>query len=193
MFAVINHRPIFYTTLGHGHPLFLPCERAAPTHTQLRPWLDNLASRAQLVYYIQQGQDYPAQLAEINGLRACLQYRQIILFGFDLSGLLAQTFALHHPAHLAGMILCSSPLLTAETAAAADFDPAERLHTITVPTLIIAGRYDIICPPELTAERLHATLPYSQLVILDHSTHFPFKEEPERFTAVVGQWLTQLS
>lgn len=193
MFAVINHRPIFYTTLGRGHPLFLPGAELGQNHTQLRPWLDQLATYAQLVYFTSQSPDYPTQLAEIDGLRVYLRYNQIMLFGFGFGGLLAQAFALHYPEYLAGLILCSSPVITATTAVVHEFDHlADCLHTITTPTLIIAGRHDTTCPPESTAERLHAMLPQSQLVVLDHSTHFPFQEEPERFATVVGKWLTRL-
>ena len=39
-----------------------------------------------------------------------------------------------------------------------------------IPTVIVNGRYDVICPP-YTAYRLHAKLPKSKLVIVDASGH----------------------
>jgi proline iminopeptidase len=39
-----------------------------------------------------------------------------------------------------------------------------------IPTVIVNGRYDVICPP-CTAYRLHAKLPKSKLVIVDASGH----------------------
>ena len=39
-----------------------------------------------------------------------------------------------------------------------------------IPTVIVNGRYDVICPPH-TAYRLHAKLPKSKLVIVDASGH----------------------
>lgn len=39
-----------------------------------------------------------------------------------------------------------------------------------IPTVIVNGRYDVICPPD-TAYQLHAKLPKSKLVIVDASGH----------------------
>jgi proline iminopeptidase len=69
------------------------------------------------------------------------------------------------------------------------FNLLPRLGEITVPTLILAGREDWITPPAQGAERLHAGIPNSQLVIFEESGHFPFIEEGERFNAVVTDWL----
>ncbi len=72
------------------------------------------------------------------------------------------------------------------------FNVVSRLREISVPTLIIAGRHDWITPPAQAAERLHAGLPNSRLVIFEQSGHFPFIEEPEKFVTVVREWLTNL-
>jgi pimeloyl-ACP methyl ester carboxylesterase len=69
-------------------------------------------------------------------------------------------------------------------------DDRDALRALTVPTLIIAGRYDVICGAHW-AEQLHALIPGSRLEILERSGHFGHLEEPERFdqiaTAFTGQ------
>jgi proline iminopeptidase len=66
------------------------------------------------------------------------------------------------------------------------------LNQIRVPTLIIGGKYDWIMPPAQGAERLHAGIPNSELLILENSGHFPFVEERERFSAAVLDWANRL-
>jgi proline iminopeptidase len=79
------------------------------------------------------------------------------------------------------------------TACIPTYNVSARLSEITVPTLILAGREDWITPPAQGAERLHAGIPNSQLVIFEESGHFPFIEEPERFNAVLKEWLRGLA
>jgi pimeloyl-ACP methyl ester carboxylesterase len=58
------------------------------------------------------------------------------------------------------------------------------LARLTVPTVIVAGRQDRICP--LGESRgLARILPRSDLVVFDGSGHFPWLEEPESFFAHV--------
>jgi proline iminopeptidase len=73
------------------------------------------------------------------------------------------------------------------------FNTLPRLDEITVPTLVLGGRYDWITPPEYGAERLRAGIPNSELVIFEESGHYPFIEEPEKFQAAVTAWLARLA
>jgi pimeloyl-ACP methyl ester carboxylesterase len=50
------------------------------------------------------------------------------------------------------------------------------------------GRHDWICPVAL-AERLHAGIPKSRLVVFEESGHMPWLEEPETFAAELIQFL----
>ena len=72
------------------------------------------------------------------------------------------------------------------------FNVLSRLGEITVPTLVMAGRHDWITPPAQAAERLHAQLPNSELVIFEDSGHFPFIEEHDKFVAAVHDWINSL-
>lgn len=81
---------------------------------------------------------------------------------------------------------------TVETLLTASFNRLQSgveagLVAIQVPTLIVHGEYDPI--PAASVEYLHRHIAGSQLVMLPESGHFPFVEQPEGFTAVVGTFL----
>ena len=63
------------------------------------------------------------------------------------------------------------------------------LQEITVPTLIIGGTEDWIMPPAQGAERLHASIPGSDLAIFGNSGHFPFVEEQGAFNKIIADWV----
>jgi pimeloyl-ACP methyl ester carboxylesterase len=66
----------------------------------------------------------------------------------------------------------------------------ERLHQISVPTLLVWGKDDRITPTDV-AERFHARIRGSQLVYLPNCGHAPMLERPEAFNAAVGDWLVE--
>ncbi|MEU2427461.1 alpha/beta fold hydrolase [Streptomyces sp. NPDC013157] len=66
----------------------------------------------------------------------------------------------------------------------ADWDVRDRLGAIDVPTLVIVGTHDFICPPKW-AHELQAGIPDARLCELSGSGHFGHIEEPDRFTAAV--------
>ena len=68
-----------------------------------------------------------------------------------------------------------------------DYDRSGRLHEIRVPTLFTCGRYDE-ATPETTAW-YSTLLPGSQAVVFEHSAHMTMLEEPERYAAVVRDFL----
>ena len=62
-----------------------------------------------------------------------------------------------------------------------------RLGEIRVPTLIISGRYDMCT--EAVADTLRQGIAGSEYVLFEHSAHVPVVEEPERYRAVVADFL----
>jgi proline iminopeptidase len=68
------------------------------------------------------------------------------------------------------------------------FDVRSRLGEIKVPTLIIAGRHDLVTPVT-NAEELARGIPYSRLAVFHHSGHFPFIEESYLFTEWIRQFI----
>ena len=57
-----------------------------------------------------------------------------------------------------------------------------------VPTLIVWGANDAIIP-RAHADAAHATLPSSRVEIFEHVGHFPHREDPERFVAVLSDFI----
>ena len=70
------------------------------------------------------------------------------------------------------------------------WDVIDRLGEIRVPTLITSGRHDE-CTPKLV-EPLHAGIAGSEWLIFENSAHMSYLEEPERYLAVVGDFLERV-
>jgi len=66
------------------------------------------------------------------------------------------------------------------------------LGDIKAPTLIIAGRHDLVTTPDQSSE-LASGLAQSRLVMMEHSAHFPFFEENYLFTEWVRQFMLATS
>lgn len=93
--------------------------------------------------------------------------------------------------------LTANMILSAFAAASNDvfmptYNVVSQLGKIRVPTLILTGRDDFICPPS-QAEIMHNGIPDSELVIFEHSGHFPHVEEPDVFFGAIRAWLTRQS
>jgi proline iminopeptidase len=70
------------------------------------------------------------------------------------------------------------------------FDVRERLRSIRVPTLVLCGATDWITPFALSQD-IAARIAGSRLVRFEHSGHKPMIEEPERFVAVLREFLRE--
>ncbi len=66
----------------------------------------------------------------------------------------------------------------------------DRLHRVRVPTLLIVGRHDLFCSPE-QSRRIARRVPDAELVVLEHSGHLPWLEEPDAFFGPVETWLAR--
>ena len=67
------------------------------------------------------------------------------------------------------------------------FDVTGQLHEIRVPTLVIVGGSDM--PTVEMAQSTAQMIPGAQLEVFEHSRHFPFIEEPDKFMDVMRQFL----
>ena len=67
-----------------------------------------------------------------------------------------------------------------------DYEP--RLAEIAVPTLVLGARHDPQFPLA-SSQQLASRIPGAELVVLEHSGHFPNLEEPTQFWAAVGRFL----
>jgi proline iminopeptidase len=75
----------------------------------------------------------------------------------------------------------------------AQYDVRERLGEIDMPALVLSGADDWIMPPQLAGNELTEGLRNAEHVVFEHSGHFPFIEEPERFTEVISTWLRKVA
>jgi proline iminopeptidase len=67
------------------------------------------------------------------------------------------------------------------------WDRTDRLGEIQVPTLITCGRYDEVAPS--CSETMQRGIPGAELVIFEESSHLSHFEEPERYLAVLLDFL----
>jgi len=68
------------------------------------------------------------------------------------------------------------------------YDLTGRLGEITCPTLVVVGRHDWRTPVS-ASEDIARRIPNAELVVFEESGHSPQLEEPERFQAVVRDFL----
>lgn len=71
-----------------------------------------------------------------------------------------------------------------------DWDITDRLGEIHIPALVLCGRYDEATP--VLAETIQRGISGSELVIFEHSAHFPHIEETEQYLQVLGQFLDRV-
>lgn len=69
-------------------------------------------------------------------------------------------------------------------------DLTAELKALPMAVLVTTGRFDANVAPR-TTWTLHQAIPRSKLVVFERSGHFPMLEEPQRFVAVVDEFLRQ--
>ena len=72
-----------------------------------------------------------------------------------------------------------------------DPKPVPDLESLPMPTLILAGEYDIIVPLRMH-EELNARIPNSELVVFQDTGHMITAESPEKTLAAVRSFLSRL-
>jgi len=76
----------------------------------------------------------------------------------------------------------------AQAAAGAEFDAYERAGSIAAPALVLHGDGDVVVDPR-NAELLAGLLPHASLELLPGTGHLFFWQQPERFVALVEEFL----
>ena len=71
-----------------------------------------------------------------------------------------------------------------------DWDITSRLGEITIPTLVISGRYDEATPE--IAGRVHRGIPNSDWIVFEESSHMPHIEEATAFNAAVLRFFDRM-
>ncbi|MCK4688346.1 MAG: alpha/beta hydrolase [Candidatus Lokiarchaeota archaeon] len=71
------------------------------------------------------------------------------------------------------------------------YNISSQLTEIEVPTLILVGDEDFICPPS-QAKRMHNSIPNSELIIFKKCGHYPFFEARDEFFRVIHDWFKRV-
>jgi proline iminopeptidase len=117
--------------------------------------------------------------------------------GEDFDRLVLPFYAAPGHEHIPGQLMALSSL-NPEIAAyffqhlAPRYDLSSRLPAIDVPTLVIVGQHDWVCPP-VAGRALAAAIPAATLVELPDAGHFSFSETPAAFLPAVRGHLNQIS
>ena len=72
----------------------------------------------------------------------------------------------------------------------AGWSAVDRLATISAPTLVVAGSYDVLLPPA-QARRIARRVPGAHLVELAGSAHFPWYDQPAEFFTALDAWYAE--
>ena len=71
-----------------------------------------------------------------------------------------------------------------------DFDRTDRLHELELPVMFIVGRYDEARPE--TMFEFQRLVPGSVVEIVEDAAHVSMTDQPERFNALVGEFLASV-
>lgn len=71
-------------------------------------------------------------------------------------------------------------------------DQTDTLRNIEVPTLILCGRKDTLCPVE-KHEMMQSLIDGAVLSIIENAGHLPVLEKPDMTNAVLQNWLSEAS
>lgn len=69
-------------------------------------------------------------------------------------------------------------------------DQTLTLAGIHVPTLVLCGQHDQLCPPT-THQQMLETIPGATLEVIPAAGHLPTLEQPEHTNRVLSQWLNR--
>ena len=67
----------------------------------------------------------------------------------------------------------------------------KELPAITCPALIIAGKHDVLLPPE-RAQSVHRAIPNSRYMLFADAAHFLPYQVPEKFAAAVHEFVSDI-
>jgi proline iminopeptidase len=116
----VNGTRLWVETEGTGEPLLLLAGGPANSHLTFHPYFSALADRFQVIYLDYRGRgksERPARwtditfeqdVADIEGVREALGLERLSIYGFSYGGMVAQAYALRHPARVARLVLANT-------------------------------------------------------------------------------------
>lgn len=88
-------------------------------------------------------------------------------------------------------VACRMPGYGYAAASLAETDHTPHLSSIDVPTLVVVGEHDRVCPPS-DSRRLADGIPGASYVEVPGCGHLPNQERPADFNRIIGDWLDGL-
>jgi proline iminopeptidase len=116
----VNGTRLWVETEGSGEPLLLLAGGPANSHLTFHPYFSALADRCQVIYLDYRGRGKSARparwtditfeqdVADIEGVREALGLERLSIYGFSYGGMVAQAYALRHPARVARLVLANT-------------------------------------------------------------------------------------
>jgi proline iminopeptidase len=113
----VGDAALFVEQESRGTPLVLVNGGPGGTHHEFHPWFSRLKGVARVIYDDQRGcgqSDYhPGAdgyslrqgVSDLEAVRKALRIERWVVLGYSYGGLLAQSYALRYPEHLAGLVL----------------------------------------------------------------------------------------
>jgi pimeloyl-ACP methyl ester carboxylesterase len=71
-------------------------------------------------------------------------------------------------------------------------DTRDRLHTIKIPTLVMAGELDYFVPPSLCEDQLVRHIDGSRFEVIKGAAHAFFDEKPDEVNRVILSFLSSI-
>jgi len=194
----VNAQPYYYEIAGEGFPLLL-ASGLGETISAWEPLVPLLGEICRVIACEYRGSDVPQQAVEqcrstfpgpdLAALLDALEVERLYLAADPTAAATALHFALQAPTRLEGVVLLGGFEDEAALAAPArrtgerreEVDTvalADRLHAMTVPTLLLVGDQS---PQHLRqSERLAAHLPHCSRVVIAEAGAVPHREQPRR-------------
>ena len=186
--------------LGHSHGGFVSQYFALHHPNRLRGLVlyesapvtgpEHMAEAAAMVEeFVRRNEGHPELVTVLAGLQASGTVTEDEKITAALRDLLPIFFAHYWPReqefrHLRKNVSCTYISHVDEHLTPEIIDDRRTLPTLTVPTLVVVGRYDVPCGTRW-AHELNTLIPRSQLAVLEESGHFGHLEQPEAFAAAV--------
>lgn len=123
MQATVGDTTLAYEVHGSGIPLLTLHGGLGFDHTYLRPWLDRLGARFEVIYFDQRAQGRSPEVSlegatlatfadDAVGLAKALGHDEIVLFGHSYGAFIALETVLRHPDRVRALVLSSaSPVI----------------------------------------------------------------------------------
>ena len=87
------------------------------------------------------------------------------------------------------MMGCKTDVIYGDFNACEHFDVMDSVNKIKVPTLIIAGKYDLLAPPKFS-EYLHRQIEGSKFVLVEDAGHMVTLEKPKEVNEAIQEFIT---